>query len=29
MNALVPLIDRYIMPRRYGAVKESGEGAAP
>ena len=29
MNALVPLIDRYIMPRRYGAVKESGEEAAP
>ena len=27
MNALVPLIDRYILPRRYGAPKEK-EGAA-
>ncbi len=25
MNALVPLIDRYIMPRRYGRVKEAEE----
>ncbi len=29
MNALVPLIDRYIMPRRYGASRESGEVPAP
>lgn len=28
MNALVPLIDRYILPHRYGAVKEGAEEAA-
>ncbi len=27
MNALVPLIDRYIMPHRYGKVKEAEEAA--
>lgn len=29
MNAMVPLIDRYILPRRYGKVKEKGKEVAP
>ena len=29
MNALVPLIDRYIMPRRYGAIKKGSMEEAP
>jgi electron transport complex protein RnfD len=28
MNALVPLIDRYVLPSRYGKVKEETEEAA-
>jgi len=28
MNAMVPLIDRYILPRRYGKVKKAGEAVS-
>jgi len=28
MNAMVPLIDRYILPRRYGKVKKAGEATS-
>jgi electron transport complex protein RnfD len=29
MNALVPLIDRYVLPRRYGRVVEAKEASSP